>query len=280
MPLVSFGQTYSAVKKEIKIKKENEYNSYGAWKNNIKYFNETYKQSSDNSRIVHYKIESRESSSISSDPFEKKAITKQSVTNSTSWVIGMANRKSSLKPKLTIVQEKRSPSLKRGTKPPYSIEIKNQPLTMYLENFDLENIFSKSYNQTYKWYQFNIANRIRYPNWGGGGPGYDYKVEFLIDENRYIFYTELKEPYDDGSGGQLKKMVFKHNCMSTVETIDKSFINKLKSGSKLYIKVTGVKPNWKYLDSPCLFYKPNKETTSEYYSFSLEGSTKALKFID
>ena len=105
MPLVSFGQTYSAVKKEIKIKKENEYNSYGAWKNNIKYFNETYKQSSHNSRIVQYKIESRESSSFSSHPFEKKAITTQSVTNSTSWVIGMAIRKSILKAKLTIVQE-------------------------------------------------------------------------------------------------------------------------------------------------------------------------------
>ena len=275
IPLLGFGQSYSAVKKEVKIQNENEYNSYAAWKNTVEYFNDIYIY-----KDGIYRKQTSNDDKISSDPFENKSQKKQSVTSSASWVIGTASRNSSLRPKLTIVQEKRTPYLRRAKWNSSSIEIKDQPLTMYLENFDLENIFSKKYNETYKWYQFNTANRIRYPNWGGQGPGYDYKVEFLIDDNRYIFYTELKEPYDDGSGGQLKKMVFKHNCMSTIETIEKSFISKLKSGTKLYIKITGIKPNWKYLDSPCLFYKPNKETTSEYYSFSLNGSTKALKFID
>ena len=261
-----------------KVKKEDEFNSYAAWENILKNSNEVYKQKP--GKALYIQIKSLNNDEESSDPFERKATREQSVTTSTSWVVGKAEGMPNLNPRLTIVQEKRTPYFRRGKGDSYPISIEDQPLTMYLENFDLENIFSKSYNQTYKWIQFNTANRIRYPNWGGRGPGYDYKVEFLIDDNTYIFYTELQEPYDDGSGGQLKKMIFKHNCMSTIETIDKSFISKLKSGSKLYIKVTGVKPNWKYLDSPCLFYKPNKETTSEYYSFSLEGSSKALKFID
>ena len=100
------------------------------------------------------------------------------------------------------------------------------------------------------------------------------------------FYAHLWAPKNDIKGN-LNKLSFRESCITFNKgglLISDDFINKLKNGTKLYIKIIGaqINPTKKYSNKEynCMgeyTIAPNN-ITETYYAFDLKGSSKALQF--
>lgn len=190
---------------------------------------------------------------IDDDPFRKR----EYFRTLESWVIGKISNSSKQQPKLSFFQEDATSELIKYNHPDISLT----GIDTYFISETLTNLIPKNKSGNRDSIILELSAIIDnkptiYFEAHFGGPG------FKSSRNEIFFYQ------DRLYSGEI-------DYESEVYALD--FINMLKNGNKLLLKISRFMPNHTERDGSDFINTP-KEINENYYIFDLKGSSKALQF--